>query len=201
MIRSGKLGTLLKSRLHQNLLSQEVVTRSRMRTENLPFLETVACQFSSLPIFVDCNKVRKHFEYILYAWMEAFQVCKCKSTADRTCDFTPLSARKVSHFSRSTLNEKLVFSRLIKVASLTIFCVPLPSYNFIVSIKDDIYCVLLHIFRCLINSFLWLFVKKNQGVGLRGAYLTLNLHYACLICIYSTGNFPTFFFFGFSVVL
>ena len=47
---------------------------------------------------------------------------------------------EVSNFSRSTLNEKLVFSRLIKVASLTIFCVPLPSYNFIVSIKDDFYC-------------------------------------------------------------
>ena len=28
---------------------------------------------------------------------------------------------EVSNFSRSTLNEKLVFSRLIKVASLTIF--------------------------------------------------------------------------------
>ena len=67
---------------------------SLMKTENLPFLESVARQFSSLPIFVDCNKVRKHFEYILYAWMEAFQVCKCKSTADRTCDFTPLSARR-----------------------------------------------------------------------------------------------------------
>ena len=94
MTRSGKLGTTLKSRLHQNLLSHEVVTRSRMKTENLPFLESVACQFSSLPIFVDCNKVRKHFEYILYAWMEAFQVCKCESTADRTYDFTPLSARR-----------------------------------------------------------------------------------------------------------
>ena len=47
---------------------------------------------------------------------------------------------EVSNFSRSTLNEKLVFSRLIKVASLTIFCVTLPSYNFIVSIKDDFYC-------------------------------------------------------------
>ena len=92
--RSGKLGTTLKSRLHQNLLSHEVVTRSRMKTENLPFFESVAHQFFSLPIFVDCNKVRKHFEYILYAWMEAFPVCKCKSTADRTCDFTPLSARR-----------------------------------------------------------------------------------------------------------
>ena len=92
MTRSGKLGTTLKSRHYQNLLSHEVVTRSRMKTENLPFLESVARQFSSLPIFVDCNKVRKHFEYILYAWMEAFQVCKCKSTADRTCDFIPLSA-------------------------------------------------------------------------------------------------------------
>ena len=75
MTRSGKLGTTLKSRLHQNLLSHKVV--SRMKTENLPFLESIARQFSSLPIFVDCNKVRKHFEYILYAWMEAFQVCKC----------------------------------------------------------------------------------------------------------------------------
>ena len=46
---------------------------------------------------------------------------------------------EVSKFSQSSLNEKLVFSRLIKVASLTIFCVPLPSYNFIVSIKDDFY--------------------------------------------------------------
>ena len=71
-----------------------VVTRSRMKTENLAFLESVARQFSSLPIFVDCNKVRKHFEYILYAWMEAFKVCKCKSTADRMCNFTPLSARR-----------------------------------------------------------------------------------------------------------
>ena len=70
--RSGKLGTTLKSRLHQNLLSHEVVTRSRMKTENLPCFESVARQFSSLPIFVDCNKVTKHFEYILYAWMEAF---------------------------------------------------------------------------------------------------------------------------------
>ena len=47
---------------------------------------------------------------------------------------------EVSNFSLSTLNEKLVLSRLIKVASLTIFCVPLPYYNFIVSIKDDFYC-------------------------------------------------------------
>ena len=42
--------------------------------------------------------------------------------------------------SQSKLNEKLVFSRLIKVTSLTMFCVPLPSYNFVVSIKDDFYC-------------------------------------------------------------
>ena len=47
---------------------------------------------------------------------------------------------EVLNFSRSTLNEKLVFSRLIKVASLTIFCVPLRSYNLIFSIKDDFYC-------------------------------------------------------------
>ena len=48
---------------------------------------------------------------------------------------------EVSNISlRSTLNKKLVFSRLIKVTSLTMFCVPLPSYNFVVSIKDDFYC-------------------------------------------------------------
>ena len=62
-----------------------------------------------------------------------------KLSADRTCHFTPLSMHSFEFFSRSTLNEKLVFCRLIKVASLTIFCVPLPSYNFIVSIKDDFY--------------------------------------------------------------
>ena len=42
--------------------------------------------------------------------------------------------------SRSTLNEKLVFSRFIKIASLTIFCVPLLSHNVMVSMKDDFYC-------------------------------------------------------------
>ena len=48
-----------------------------------------------------------------------------------------------SIISQSKLNEKLVFGRLIKVASLTMFCVPLPSYNFVVSIKDDFYCRLI----------------------------------------------------------
>ena len=61
-----------------------------------------------------------------------------------------LIERAISHFcprvaisniiSQSKLNEKLVFSRLIKVASLTMLCVPLPSYNFVVSIEDDFYC-------------------------------------------------------------
>ena len=61
-----------------------------------------------------------------------------------------LIEREISHLcprievlniiSRSMLNEKRVFGRLIKVASLTIFCVLLPSYNFMVSIKDDFYC-------------------------------------------------------------
>ena len=36
--------------------------KNEILTENLAFLESVARQFSSLPIFVDCNKVRKHFE-------------------------------------------------------------------------------------------------------------------------------------------
>ena len=48
---------------------------------------------------------------------------------------------KVSNIiSRSTLNEKLVFSRFIKIASFTLFCVPLLSYNFMVSMKHDFYC-------------------------------------------------------------
>ena len=112
-----------------------------MKTENLAFLKSVTRQFSSLPISVDCNKVRKHFEYILYAWMEAFQVCKCKSTADRHAISHLCPRVEISNIiSRSKLNEKLVFSRLIKVTSLTMFCVPLPSYNFMVSIKDDFYC-------------------------------------------------------------
>ena len=141
MTRSRKLGTTLKSRLHQKFLSHEVVTRSRMKTENLAFLESVTRQFSSLPIFVDCNKVRKHFEYILYTWMEAFQLCKCKSTAIELVISHLCPRVEVSNIiSRSTLNEKLVFSSFIKIASLTIFCVPLPSYNFMVSMKDDFYC-------------------------------------------------------------
>ena len=70
--RSGKPGTTLKSRLHQNFLSHEVVTRSRMKTENFAFLESVMRQFSSLLILVNCNEVRKHFVYILYAWNGSF---------------------------------------------------------------------------------------------------------------------------------
>ena len=69
-------------------------TEATYSTHDPPFLESVPHQFSSLPIFMDCDKVRKHFEYILHAWMEAFQVCKCESTVDRTCGFTPLSARR-----------------------------------------------------------------------------------------------------------
>ena len=61
--QSGKPGTILKSRLHQNFLSHEVVTQSKKKTGNFPFLKSVTHQFSSLPIFVDCNKVRKHFVY------------------------------------------------------------------------------------------------------------------------------------------
>ena len=49
-------------------------------------------------------------------------------------------SRCVNVNQHQKLNEKLVFSRLIKVTSLTMFCVPLPSYNFVVPIKDDFYC-------------------------------------------------------------
>ena len=70
--RSGKPGTTLKSRLHQNFLSHEVVTRSRKKTENFASLESVTREFSSLPIFVDCNEVRTNFVYILYAWNGSF---------------------------------------------------------------------------------------------------------------------------------
>ena len=78
-------------------LSEFLVTRGRdtfKKTVNLAFLECVTRQIFSVPISMDCSKVRKHLDYISYAWMEGFQVCKCKSTADRTCDFTPLSARR-----------------------------------------------------------------------------------------------------------
>ena len=47
MTRSGKLGTRLKSRLHQSFLSHEVIARSRMKTEDLAFLDSVACKFSN----------------------------------------------------------------------------------------------------------------------------------------------------------
>ena len=115
MTRSGKPGTTLKSRLHQYFLSHEVVTRSRKKTENFAFLEPVTRQFSSLPIFVDCSEVRENFVYILYAWMEAFPVCKCKSTADRTCDFTPLSeCRSLEH--NFAINVKWV-SRYVLITS------------------------------------------------------------------------------------
>ena len=42
--RSGKLGTTLKSRLNQGFLSHKVVTRSRMKTGNLAFFESVTRQ-------------------------------------------------------------------------------------------------------------------------------------------------------------
>ena len=75
-------------------IAAAISTEATYSTHDPPFLESVARQFSSLPIFVGCNKVRKHFEHILYARMEAFQVCKCESTVDRTCGFIPLSARR-----------------------------------------------------------------------------------------------------------
>ena len=135
MTRSGKPGTTLKARLHQYFLSHEVVTRSRKKTENFAFLEPVTRQFSSLPIFVDCSEVRENFVSILYAWMEAFPVCKCKSTADRTCDFTPLSER------RSLEHNFAINVRLIKVAFIDCVLCPVTFfYNFMVSIKDDFHC-------------------------------------------------------------
>ena len=61
--------------------------------------------------------------------------------------FTPLSThRSFEHNFAINVKRKLVFRRLIKGGSLPMFCVPLPSYNFMVSIKDDFYC------RC---SLLW----------------------------------------------
>ena len=140
MTRSRKLGTTLKSRLHQKFLSHEVVTRSRIKTENLAFLESVSRQFSSLPISVDCNKVRKHFEYILYAWMLSSCVNVNQLLIEHAISHLCPRVEVSNIISRSTLNEKLVFSRFIKIASLTIFCVPLLSYNVMVSLKDDFYC-------------------------------------------------------------
>ena len=90
--RSGKLGTTLKSRLHQNILSHEVVTRSRMKTENLAFLESVTRQFSSLPISVDCNSNT----FYMHGWKlsRCVNVNQLDQQLDRTCDFTPLSTRR-----------------------------------------------------------------------------------------------------------
>ena len=121
-----------------------------MKRENLAFLESVTRQFSSLPISVDCNKVRKHFEYILYAWMELSRCVNVNQLLiERSISHLCPRVEVLNIISRSTLNEKLVFCRLIKVTSLTMFCVPLPSYNFEVSIKDDFYC---RYFACLLYT-------------------------------------------------
>ena len=141
MTRSRKLGTTLKSRLHQKFLSHEVVTRSRMKTENLVLLESVTRQFSSLPIFVDCNKVRKYSNtFYIHGWKLSSCVNVNQLLIEHAISHLCQRVEVSNIISRSTLNEKLVFSRFIKIASLTIFCVPLPSYNFMVSMKDDFYC-------------------------------------------------------------
>ena len=142
MTRSGKLGTKLKSWLHQKFLSHEVVTRSRMKKQK-------TWLFSSLLLV--------NFPAFRYPWiairlesisntcyMHGWKLSRCVNVNQL------LIERAISHFcprveisniiSQSKLNEKLVFRRLIKVASLTMFCVPLPSYNFVVSIEDDFYC-------------------------------------------------------------
>ena len=141
MTRSRKLGTTLKLRLHQKFLSHEVVTHSRMKTENLAYLESVTRQFSSLPIFVDCNKVRKHLNtFYIHGWKLSSCVKVNQLLIEHAISHLCPRVEVSNITSRSTLNEKLVFSRFIKIASLTIFCVPLPSYNFMVSMKDDFYC-------------------------------------------------------------
>ena len=53
------------------------------------------------------------------------------------------------------------------------------------------YCIFIGV---SLTAFYGYFVFLIQGVGLRRAYLTLTLIMHVLICIYSTGNFPTFFF-------
>ena len=122
--RSGKLGTTLKSRLHQNLLSHEVVTRSRMKTENLPFLESVARQFSSLPIFVDCNKVRKlrwlvckmsknlRHQFVWYVgFMDCHTICSFVPSLAVALDFT----RKLllQNFKQKRSLKSLIKSKLV----------------------------------------------------------------------------------------
>ena len=118
MTQSRKLGTTLKSRLHQKFLSHEVVTCSRMKTENFAFLESVTRQFSSLPIFVDCNKVKSISNtFYIHGW----KLSSCVNVNQLLIEhaISHLCPRvKVSNIiSRSTLNEKLVFSRFIKIAS------------------------------------------------------------------------------------
>ena len=102
MTRSGKLGTTLKSRLHQNFLSHEVVTRSRMKTENLAFLESVTRQFSSLPIRLE--SISNTF------YMQGWKLSRCVNVNQL------LIERAISHLcprveisniiSQSKLNEK-----------------------------------------------------------------------------------------------
>ena len=140
MTRSGKLGTTLKSRLHQNLLSHEVVTRSRMKKKTCRFSRLLLVTFPAFRyswIAIRLESISNTF------YMHGWKLSRCVNVNQLLIEraISHLCPHiEVSNFSRSTLNEKLVFSRLIKVASLTIFCVPLPSYNFIVSIKDDFYC-------------------------------------------------------------
>ena len=123
--------------------TESLVTRGRQTSKN----ENRKLAFSSLLLV--------NFPAFRYSWiavrlerisntfyMHGWKLSRCVNVNQLLIEraISHLCPRvEVSNFSRSTLNEKLVFSRLIKVASLTIFCVPLPSYNFIVSIKDDFY--------------------------------------------------------------
>ena len=137
MTRSGKLGTTLKSMLHQNLLSH--VQECKQKTCNLLSLLLVnfpAFRYSWIAIRLE--SISNTF------YMHGWKLSRCVNVNQLLIELAishlcpPV---EVSNFSQSMLNEKLVFIRSIKVASLpvTIFCVPSPSYNFIVSIKDDFY--------------------------------------------------------------
>ena len=123
MTRSRKLGTKLKSRLHQKFLSHEVVTRSRMKTQNLAFLESVTRQFSSLPIYswiaIRLESISNTF--YIHGWKLSSCVNVNQLLIEHAISHLCPRVEVSNIISRSTLNEKLVFSRFIKIASLTIF--------------------------------------------------------------------------------
>ena len=137
MTRSGKLGTTLKSRLHRNFLPHKVVSHCR-KTWLFTSLLLLNFPFFRYPwIAIRLESISNTF------YMHGWKLSRCVNVNQllMECAISHLCPRvEISNIIlQSKLNEELVFNRLIKVTSLTMFCVPLPSCNFVVAIKDDFY--------------------------------------------------------------